>query len=52
MATVNGVTGTINAPSWQAQALAIASHKVIYDTTSVLTDSSKDFVVSVNPSAG
>jgi hypothetical protein len=33
LATISGVTGAINSPSWQSLALAIVSHKVIYDTT-------------------
>ena len=51
-AVINGVTGPINASSWQSQALNIGSNGVNYDTTSVLTDSGTSFVVTYNPSAG
>jgi len=49
---INGVSGPINAASWQSQALNIGSNGVTYDTTSVLTNSGTSFVVTYNPSAG
>ena len=51
-AVINGVSGPINAASWQSQALNIGSNGVTYDTTSVLTNSGTSFVVTYNPSAG
>ena len=51
-AVINGVSGPINASSWQSQALNIGSNGVTYDTTSVLTNSGTSFVVTYNPSAG
>jgi hypothetical protein len=45
-ATINGVSGAINSPSWQSQAINMVSGVgVTYDTTSVLTNSGKNFVV-------
>lgn len=52
LATANGVTGPIDSPSWQTEALDLATHGIIYDTTSVLTSAGTDFVVKYNPSAG
>jgi Peptidase A4 family len=52
LAAINDVTGPIDSPSWQSEALDLAAHDVIYDTTSVLTGAGKDFVVAYNPSAG
>jgi hypothetical protein len=51
-AVINGVSGPINASSWQSQAWNIVSNGVTYDTTSVLTNSGTSFVVTYNPSAG
>ena len=51
-AVINGVTGPINAASWQSQALNIGSNGVTYDRTSVLTNSGTSFVVTYNSSAG
>ena len=51
-AVINGVSGPINAASWQSQALNIGSNGVTYDTTSVLTNSGTSFVVTYNSSAG
>ena len=51
-AVINGVTGPINAASWQSQAMNIGSNGVTYDRTSVLTNSGTSFVVTYNSSAG
>jgi len=52
-AVINGVSGPINAASWQSQAInLVGSNGVTYDTTSVLTNSGTSFVVTYNPSAG
>ena len=50
-AVINGVSGPINAASWQSQALNIGSNAVTYDTTSVLTNPGTSFVVTYNSSA-
>ena len=47
-AVINGVSGPINAASWQSQAVNIGSNGVTYDTTSVLTNSGTSFVVTYN----
>jgi Peptidase A4 family len=49
-ATINGVTGPINDPAWQSQAINIASGRTTDDTTSVLTDSGTSFVESFGSS--
>jgi len=49
---INGISGAINAPSWQSRALNLASNGVTYDTTSVLTSLGTSFVVTYNSSAG
>jgi hypothetical protein len=51
-AVINGVFGAINCPSWQSQAVNIASGGVTYDTTSALNDLGSSFVVTYNTSAG
>jgi hypothetical protein len=53
-ATINGVTGPINASSWQSQAMNIVTNGVTNDTTSTLTSSGKSFAVyfDSSPSAG
>ena len=52
-AVINGVSGPINAASWQSQAQNIGSNGVTNDdTTSVLTNSGTSFVVTYNQSAG
>jgi hypothetical protein len=51
-AVINGVSGAINSPSWNSQAVDIVSGGVTSDTTSVLTDSGTSFVVTDNTSAG
>ena len=50
-AVINGVSGPINAASWQSLAVNLASNGVTYDTTSVLVDSGTSFVVTYNSSA-
>jgi Peptidase A4 family len=51
-AVIDGVSGPINSPSWQSQAVNIASGGVTYDTTSILINSGDSFVVTYNTSAG
>jgi hypothetical protein len=51
-ASINGVTGAINCPSWQSQAINMASWGVTYDTTSALTNLGSSFAVTYNTSAG
>jgi hypothetical protein len=51
-ATINNVSGPINAPWWQSTALNITGNVTANDTTSVLTDtasSSSSFVVLAEP---
>jgi hypothetical protein len=51
-AVINGVSGPINADSWQSQAVNMASNGVSQDTTSGLTSSGTGFVVTYDLSAG
>jgi hypothetical protein len=53
-ATINNVTGPIDAPRWQSTALNITGNATANDTTSVLTDpdsSSSSFVVIAEPTS-
>jgi hypothetical protein len=55
-AVINGVSGAINSSSWQSQALNMTSdgtsRGTALDTTSVLTNSGKNFVVIDDSSVG
>jgi hypothetical protein len=51
-ATINGVTGAINNPAWQSQAINMATGRgVLEDTTSVLVASGTSFVVTYGSAA-
>ena len=50
-AVINGVSGAINCPSWQSQAINMSSGGVTYATTSALTDLGSSFEVNYNASA-
>jgi len=51
-ATINGVSGPIDDPAWQSQAMNIASDNgALLDTTSVLVNSGSSFTVTYDPPA-
>jgi hypothetical protein len=50
-AVINGVSGPINASSWQSQAVNMAANGVNYDTTSGLPGSGSSFAVTYDSSA-
>jgi hypothetical protein len=51
-ATINGVTGAINDPSWQSQAMNIVQQGVTYDTTSALNNLGSSFAVTYSTPGG
>jgi hypothetical protein len=51
-ATIDGVTGGIDSPSWQATALDLVSNGIPLDATSALTSSGNGFSVSSNSDIG
>ncbi len=50
-AVINGVSGPINSPSWQSQAVDIISNGTYSDSTSALINSGDSFVVTYNGSS-